>query len=371
MNNFTLAEYIWLDGAKPTRETRSKARVVNFDSMPALEDFPEWSFDGSSTEQADGGDSDCILKPAYFTNDPIRGAGNYLVMCEVMNPDGTPHESNSRAQLQSVLDAGGAAQDMWVGFEQEYTLFQDDRPLGFPESGELPPQGPYYCGAGADRIFGREIAEHHAALCLETDICYYGMNAEVMPGQWEFQIGYRGGDESTDVMMMSDQTWLARWLLQRVSEEYDVTVSFSNKPLKGDWNGAGMHANISTIATRDPAQGRTAIDAATDLLSKKHAEHIALYGAGLGDRLTGDHETCDIHTFKVGDADRGCSIRIPKPVAMKGYGYFEDRRPGANADPYLVGARILTTITPDVDESVMTFTNWPRESVAKMAVAAE
>lgn len=370
MATFTLAEYIWLDGAEPTRECRSKARVVNFTSEPTIEDFPEWSFDGSSTGQAEGGDSDCILKPVYFTNDPIRGAGNYIVMCEVMNPDGTPHESNSRAQLRSVLDAGGAKENMWVGFEQEYTLFQDGRPLGFPESGELPPQGPYYCGAGADRIFGREIAEHHAALCLETDICYYGMNAEVMPGQWEFQIGYRGGDdESADVMTMSDQMWLARWLLQRVSEEYDVTVSFANKPLKGDWNGAGMHTNVSTDATRDPKTGRAAIDAATAALGKKHAAHIELYGAGLSDRLTGAHETCDINTFKVGDADRGCSIRIPKPVALKGYGYFEDRRPGANSDPYLVGARILATIA-NVPDNVFTFTSWPRQE-SKMAVAAE
>lgn len=371
MAYFTLAEYLWLDGAKPTRDIRSKTRAVSFDERPTSPDqFPEWSFDGSSTEQANGDDSDCILKPVSFVDDPIRGAGHYIVMCEVLNPDGTAHESNSRAQLREILDNGGAEQDMWLGFEQEYTLFQDGIPLGWPENGFPGPQGPYYCGAGADRIFGREIAEEHARLCLETQICYYGLNAEVMPGQWEFQIGYRGSaDESSAAMDMADQTWIARWLLKRVAEDYGVTVSFENKPIKGDWNGAGMHTNVSTVGTRDKAKGKAAIEAATKALEAKHAQHIALYGAALGERLTGDHETCDINTFKVGDADRGCSIRIPKPVAIKGYGYFEDRRPGANSDPYLVAARILATVA-GVSEDKFTFTSWPRQA-ARLAVAAE
>ena len=251
-------------------------------------------------------------------DDPIRGSGNYIVMCEVMNPDGTPHESNSRAQLREVLENGGEALNMWIGLEQEYTLFQDGRPLGWPQDGYPGPQGPYYCAAGADRIFGREIAEHHAQLCLEAGLLFYGINAEVMPGQWEFQLGWRGDEGETALSMdVADQAWIARWLLHRVGEEYDVTVSFENKPIKGDWNGAGMHTNVSTVDTRDKAKGAAAIKAATDALAAKHAEHIKLYGADLDERLTGDHETCDINTFKVGDADRGCSIRIPKPVALR------------------------------------------------------
>ena len=370
MSNFTLAEYIWIDGALPTRQLRSKARVVNLGSNPKIEDFPEWSFDGSSTNQADGGDSDCILMPATFVKDPVRGEGNYLVMCEVNNPDGTPHESNSRAQLRAVLDAGAANDEPWVGFEQEYTLFQGRTPLGWPEQGFPGPQGPYYCGVGADEVFGREVAEDHAKLCIDAGLMYYGLNAEVMPGQWEFQIGYRGDDkESSDALRIADHTWIARWVLYRVAEEYGVTVSTDNKPIKGDWNGAGMHTNFSTKQTRDKKLGRDAIEAAVEALSKKHAEHIALYGYGLSDRLTGDHETCDINTFKSGDADRGSSIRIPKPVAIKGYGYFEDRRPGANSDPYLVAARICATVS-GIDEGVMQFNSWPRQG-AKFAIAAE
>lgn len=372
MSEFALAEYVWLDGAVPTRYLRSKARTINLGENPSIEDFPEWSFDGSSTNQADGSDSDCLLNPVAFVKDPFRGEGNYIVMTEVLNPDGTPHESNSRAQLRAVLDAGAAEQEPWFGFEQEYTLFSSGRrtPLGWPEHGFPGPQGPYYCGVGADEVFGREMAEIHAEMCLEAGIMYYGMNAEVMPGQWEFQVGYRGFEnEPADAIKICDHTWLARWVLYRVGEELGVSVSTDNKPVKGDWNGAGLHTNVSTKATRDKESGLKAIDAAVDALSKKHKEHIAVYGANLDERLTGLHETCDIDTFKSGVADRGSSIRIPKPVQQKGCGYFEDRRPGANADPYLVAARICTTVC-GVNESVMSFTKWPRKD-AKFAVAAE
>ena len=370
MSSFTLAEYIWMDGAVPTRHLRSKARVVDVGSNPSIEDFPEWSFDGSSTNQATGDDSDCILKPVAFVPDPFRGDGSYLVMTEVYNPDGTPHESNSRAQLRAVLDAGGAEQDPWAGFEQEYTMFDGRQPLGWPETGFPGPQGPYYCGVGADEAFGRDIVEKHARMCIDIGLLYYGLNAEVMPGQWEFQIGWRGdAKEPAGVLLVSDHLWLARWVLYRVAEDYGVTISTHNKPIEGDWNGAGMHTNFSTNATRDKKSGMKAIEAAIDALSKKHEDHIKVYGHALDRRLTGLHETCDIHTFKYGVADRGCSIRIPQPVAQKGYGYFEDRRPGANADPYLVSARISTTVC-GVDESVMSFTEWPRKD-AKFALAAE
>lgn len=358
------AEYIWLDGSVPVRQIRSKSKIIDVSDNPKIQDFPEWSFDGSSTNQADGSDSDCILKPACFVKDPIKGQGNYLVMCEVLNPDGSEHESNSRAQLRNVLEAGAAEQDPWIGFEQEYTLFQRNIPLGWPEHGYPAPQGPYYCGVGSEQIFGRELADAHAQLCMEAGMMYYGMNAEVMPGQWEFQLGYRGVDgEDAGVLNIADHMWIARWLIHRISEDFDVHVSFDNKPIKGDWNGAGMHTNFSTKATRDKENGRKAIADAIDKLSKKHKEHIILYGDRLEERLTGLHETASIHEFSAGAADRGSSIRIPRPVEIKGYGYIEDRRPGANADPYLVAARLVTTVC-DIKESHMEFTSWPRKKAA-------
>ncbi|WP_299620277.1 glutamine synthetase beta-grasp domain-containing protein [Pelagibius sp.] len=350
MSSLSFAEYIWLDGGQPVQGIRSKTRVVRVPESPDLNDFPAWSFDGSSTEQAAGEDSDCLLEPVCVVNDPLRGTGSYLVLCEVQNADGSAHISNRRATLRAVLSAIAAETDPWVGFEQEYTLYREGRPLGFPANGFPGPQGPYYCGAGVDRAFGREIVEAHARACLEAGLRIYGLNAEVMPGQWEFQVGYRGLDDETgSALVISDHVWIARWLLHRIGERHGVEVSFDNKPVKGDWNGAGMHTNFSTANTRDPNGGRSSIEAAIERLALRHHEHIRHYGDKLDERLTGLHETCDINTFRWGVAHRGASIRIPQPVAIKGHGYLEDRRPGANADPYVVAASLVATVC-DVTE---------------------
>ena len=349
-----IAEYLWLDGFNPTAQIRSKTKIIPTSANPSIEDFTEWGFDGSSTEQATGDDSDCVLQPVNFVKDSIRGGNNFLVLCEVLNPDGTAHKSNTRAKLRNILDNGAKSLDPWVGFEQEYTLLQGGRPLGWPETGYPAAQGPYYCGVGNKNVDGRELVEAHIYACLDAGIMIYGVNAEVMLGQWEFQVGYRGIEgEKSDVLTISDHMVIARWLLQRLGEDYGIDVSFDNKPVKGDWNGAGMHTNFSTNATRDKASGMNAINQAIELLSKKHNEHIVLYGASLDQRLTGLHETCDINTFRHGVADRGCSIRIPQSVSLSGYGYFEDRRPGANSDPFLVAARLCATVA-GVNDSILT-----------------
>jgi glutamine synthetase len=371
MPEFGMAEYIWIDGAVPTRYMRSKTRVVKVGKNATAKDFPEWNYDGSSTNQAEGDDSECMLRPVCVVKDPLRGGENdYLVMCEVYNGEGEPHSSNSRAQLRAVLDAGADKQDPWMGFEQEYTLFRNRTPLGWPENGFPGPQGPYYCGVGADEAYGREVAEGHAKACMDAGLVYYGLNAEVMPGQWEFQIGYRGDkSEPCGALTMSDHLWLGRWLLYRIAEPMGIVVSTDNKPVRGDWNGAGMHTNFSTVDTRDAKKGAKAMEDAIKALEQKHAEHIKLYGYGLSARLTGDHETCDINTFKAGLADRGASIRIPRSVQEQGCGYLEDRRPGANADPYLVAARISATIC-GIDEAIMKFSSWPRQDAKLKSVAA-
>ncbi len=345
MHDVQFAEYIWLDGVLPTQGIRAKGRTVRVPENPTPQDFPTWNFDGSSTEQATGEDSDCLLQPVEVCRDPLRGDRDYLVLCEVLNPDGTPHASNHRATLRRVLEAVGTEFDPWLGFEQEYTLFHDGRPFGFPRNGFPRPQGPYYCGVGADRIFGREIVEAHARACIDAGLMFYGINAEVMPGQWEFQIGYRGlEDEAGSAVKVTDHTWLGRYLLHRIAEQHGMDVSFENKPIKGDWNGAGMHTNFSTAYTRDPHFGIDAIHAAVAALSNQHELHIRHYGDRLDERLTGLHETCDLNTFSSGVAHRGASIRIPQPVALNGYGYLEDRRPGANADPYRVAACLIATV---------------------------
>lgn len=348
------AEYIWLDGASPEQRLRSKSRVIAIPDHDRLtvESFPDWSFDGSSTYQAVGNDSDLLLKPVSFIKDPLRGADNFLVLCEVFKSDGTPHVTNSRARLREVLDDGAANAESWIGFEQEYTLMKGNSPLGFPAEGFPSPQGPYYCGVGANTVFGRPLVEAHTRACIEAGIMIYGINAEVMPGQWEFQIGYRGiNGESADPLTVSDHLWFARWLLVRVAENFDVVVTLAAKPVKGDWNGSGMHTNFSTNATRNTVTGLEEINRAIKALNSKHSDHIAVYGNGLEERLTGLHETCSIAEFRSGVADRGASIRIPLQVASQGFGYLEDRRPAANADPYLVSARLLETVCTSQGET--------------------
>lgn len=347
-------EYIWLDGSKPTQKLRSKTRIVELKDPEnvTLKDFPIWSYDGSSTYQSQGHQSDLLLHPVYFVPDPIRGEG-FLVLNEVYQADGTPHSSNTRQVLRRVLQAAGNC-DPWFGFEQEYTFFSGHRPLGWPEHGFPKPQGPFYCAIGSEEIFGREIVEEHRRACLIAGLTLYGTNAEVMPSQWEYQVGYRGfSQDRNDALEFTDHQWLCRWLLCRIAEDYKVTVSFDNKPVKGDWNGTGCHANFSTKAMRDPKTGLQAIEKAINLLKGKHREHIAVYGDKLEERLTGHHETCNINEFRSGVAHRGASIRIPQQVKERGCGYLEDRRPGANSDPYLVAARLITTVQ-ELDEKVFT-----------------
>jgi glutamine synthetase len=342
----TLVEYLWLDGAKPTQQLRSKTRVLSHADPSRMrpDDLPRWSFDGSSTGQAGGSDSDLILVPVRVVRDPLRRAPAYLALCEVYDANDQPHSSNARSELRSILAAGAADQEPWFGFEQEYTLLSGGRPLGFPDHGFPEPQGPFYCGVGADNAFGREVVEEHVQACLKAGLMLYGINAEVMPGQWEFQVGHRGvPGEPADPLTVADHLWIARYLLQRIGESRRISVSFEPKPVKGDWNGAGNHTNFSTRATRSQG-GIAAIHRAIERLSRRHREHIADYGAGLAERLTGLHETCSIDEFRNGIADRGASIRIPRPVELAGQGYLEDRRPGANSDPYRVCARLLETI---------------------------
>lgn len=346
-----LAEYIWLDGTEPTKLIRSKTRIVDVSQIsPSLDDFPEWSFDGSSTNQAQGEDSDCILKPAFFCPDPIRGEGNFLVLCEVYQADGqTPHETNSRAELRRLSRKVEKKHDPLIGFEQEYTLYLESESMPMAWFKDTPgPQGPYYCGVGANQIYGRELIEQHTQACLEAGLMLYGTNAEVMPGQWEFQIGHRGfANEHASPLTISDHLTVARWLLYRLGEKFGIDASLKPKPIAdGDWNGAGMHTNFSTKAMRDTRRGKglQAIEKAVERLSATHNEHIEVYGAGNKERLTGKHETASISEFKSGTADRGSSIRIPRSVEHNGGGYLEDRRPAANACPYQVSIRLIKTI---------------------------
>ena len=329
----TKLEYIWLDGYKPTQSLRSKTKIVKSFSGN-VEDLDNWSFDGSSTEQAPGGSSDCILKPVFTCVDPQRKDA-YLVMCEVLDSKGQPHESNGRALIQDDDN------DFWFGFEQEYFLWdpETDKPLGFPKGGYPAPQGPYYCSVGAKNAYGREIVEEHLDACLEAGLNVEGINAEVAAGQWEFQIFAKGAKEA------GDQIWVARYLLERIGESYGVAINWHCKPLgQLDWNGSGMHANFSNSLLRT-ANSEEKFKAVCESFRPAVAECIAVYGADNDQRLTGKHETASIHDFSYGVSDRGASIRIPLYAVDHNWsGYLEDRRPNSAADPYKVAAVIIKTV---------------------------
>ncbi|GAA5510125.1 glutamine synthetase beta-grasp domain-containing protein [Novipirellula caenicola] len=326
-------EYIWLDGYQPTQSLRSKTKIVeNFSGK--VEDAEQWSFDGSSTEQAPGGSSDCLLKPVFVCPDPARLGTGFLVMCEVLDHEGNPHRTNGRATIDDNDD------DFWFGFEQEYTIWNPDtnKPVGFPVEGFPGPQGPYYCSVGHGKAVGREIVEEHLELCLAAGLNVEGINAEVMMGQWEFQIFAKGA------ALAGDQIWVARYLLERTAEKYDMSINWHCKPVQGDWNGSGMHANFSNTLLRT-CGSKDVYDAVCQAFEPRIKSHIDVYGADNDQRLTGLHETQSIDKFSYGVSDRGASIRIPIVTVQKGWkGYLEDRRPASNADPYMVASAIITTV---------------------------
>ncbi|XP_078142460.1 glutamine synthetase-like isoform X1 [Centroberyx gerrardi] len=329
--------YIWIDGTG--EGLRNKTRTLEREPQ-TIDDIPEWNFDGSSTYQAEGSNSDMYLIPVRMFRDPFTLDPNKLVLCEVLKYNRLPTETNLRSGCNKVMEQV-KEHCVWFGMEQEYTLLGvDGHPFGWPTNGFPGPQGPYYCGVGADNAYGRDIVECHYKACLYSGVKICGTNAEVMPFQWEFQVGPCEGIE------MGDHLWVSRFILHRVCEDFGVVATLDPKPMKGNWNGAGCHTNVSTKEMRD-AGGLQYIEQAVEKLSKRHAEHIRVYDPRGGQdnqrRLTGFHETSSINDFSAGVANRGASIRIPRQVGQEQRGYFEDRRPSANCDPYAVTRAIART----------------------------
>lgn len=359
-----VAEYVFIDG---NGVTRSKTRIITGKILPEQEsrglmfNIDVWNVDGSSTGQSVTGNSDVILVPRTTFNDPFNMSTpeiRYcLVMCEVYNGDGSPHVSNNRAKLFGVLSKLGETclveNDPWFGIEQEYVIYDatNNAPYKWCPATYNSEQGKYYCGAGGDVCYGREIAMTHMNKCILAGVAICGINSEVAPSQWEFQIGI------CNAVTIGDHLWMARYILSRVAESQNAYISYDPKPLGAKWNGSGAHTNFSTKAMREGlpdvngstndstnGSGLVKIRECIEKLAARHNEHMAVYGAGNDRRLTGIHETSNIHTFTYGDCDRGSSIRIPVNVKLEGRGYFEDRRPAANVDPYQVAAVMLETI---------------------------
>jgi glutamine synthetase len=333
-------EYVWLDGYTPEPNLRSKVKVINIpheEGRVNLNDCPEWSFDGSSTRQAEGKFSDCILEPVrVYENILNKGyLKSFFVLCEVMYPDGTPHITNTRA------DVGFEEEDLWFGFEQEYTIYHNGRPLGFPKNGYPEPQGKYYCGVGNGQVHGREFVDNHMEMCIKAGIDITGTNAEVLLGQWEFQVFSKGK------LKAGDDLWMARYILLQMSEEYGFKIEFHPKPVQGDWNGSGLHCNFSNKRMREEG-GEEYFNNIFRSFDVRHQEHIQNYGSENNLRLTGKHETQSIEKFSWGVSDRGASIRVPLATSKEWKGYVEDRRPASNGDPY----KIVRVISEALDFAI-------------------
>jgi glutamine synthetase len=329
-------EYIWLDGSLPHPQLRSKTKIIHHQFLK-FSSLPVWNFDGSSTNQAQNWSSDCLLKPIKMVKDPFRDENSYLVLCEVLNKDFTPHPSNDR----SKFDNQG---DLWIGFEQEFFIYDElgKLPLGHNRP-DLEKQGKYYCGIGPDRVAGREIVDLFLDFCLRSDLNITGINAEVGLGQWEYQVMGRGSQDACDQLI------LTRYILERIGEKFNVQINYHPKPLgDSDWNGSGLHTNFSNFIMREGG-GKKLFDAIFKVFEKNHNDHIHVYGDDNHLRLTGKHETQSIDKFTWGEGDRGASIRIPKNTIDNSWrGYLEDRRPASNANPYLVVKQIQDSLLESV-----------------------
>jgi glutamine synthetase len=343
-------EYVWIglngfQGESWTMRSKLKVQKLSEEDVTKLASgdvsvIPYWSFDGSSTGQATGEDSDCILAPIRAVTDTVRNDGrSVIVLCEVLNPDGTPHSTNNRHELikreieNSDIEAA-------FGLEQEYSIMKNGRPLGFPEGGYPPPQGPYYCSAGGDRCFGRDVSEDHVDACIRAGLHITGTNVEVKPGQHEYQIG----GPNVGPTLVSDELWISRWMLLRIAENHGVAVTFEAKPVLGEWNGAGLHHNVSTKELRENGT-EDKFKAIMDRMALNHKDDMRLYGLDNHLRMTGELETSSPNEFSWGVSDRGCSVRIPVQTIQNNWcGYFEDRRPASSIDPYQTTNAILRSL---------------------------
>ena len=342
-----IAEYIWLDANK---RFRSKTKIIyEFANKGFIADkndismYPNWDYDGSSTGQASGTSSEIVLVPVFVCDNPLlednvkninskRVLIKKLVLCETFHVDGKPTAENTRHNATTIFDMS-VEQKPWFGLEQEYFIFDENK---YSKETTM-----HYCGIGCD-ISHRQLVEEHMAACLTSGLNISGINAEVSKDQWEFQIGPSEGIRAADELLM------ARFLLERIAEKYQKTICYDPKPF-AHVNGSGCHTNFSTILMRNKKDkygngGIVEIQRVIKNMEKHHIEDIEHYGKDNDKRLSGIHETSSYSVFSWGVANRGASVRINNNTDCSGFGYFEDRRPAANMDPYLVTSILMERV---------------------------
>lgn len=334
MNKLSIVEYIWIDGFEPSPGLRSKTRVLTLENNSQPADLPRWTFDGTLTAQADNHDHDCLLAPVRLYPDPLRGSGHYLALCEVLDAGGCTHLSNKRAPLLALMNDSDNELDPWLGFEQPYRITPKDRAKANRTDGKLA-----YCSVNQRDPAASALAEKHARCCIDAGLLFYGMNSESTDNNWCFQLGYRGvNSEACDALKVSDDLWIARFLLARLAEQagFDIQYHFEHRY-------AHLHTSFSTRYTRDPRCGLNAIQVICQLLDQTQLGQPKSYLC---------QADVDRH-FSNGITQRTAAIRIPTPVVQQGSGYLVDRRPCADADPYeLANYLVGLVFRGSVDEQI-------------------
>ena len=339
MKQKCILEYIWLD---VNNNFRSKVKIEKLKLGFQASDLEIWNFDGSSTGQATGDDSEIFIKPYLIlqsqTNTDIND-NYYYVFCECLNTDiKTPHKTNTRTNAFEFFNQPEVISiDPMFGIEQEFFVFKDGKPIVWKDE-MTAPQGDYYCGNGGKSILhsSRKFLDKVIDTLNRWGINTTGYNFEVAPGQMEIQICEKG-------IMAADYLIVLRFILTRYAEEYGWDIVLTPKPefLSGDkWNGSGCHVNFSTAEMRQTTIQSISFDKTINLIQnmkESHSRDIMHFGSENNKfRLGGKNETSSYDTFTYGVANRGSSIRIPRYFVNNLYGYIEDRRPGADMDPYIV-----------------------------------
>jgi len=325
MLDITICEYIWIDGRGGLR---SKTKIIN-SVVTDWRMLPIWNYDGSSTNQANAdGNTEVLLKPVKVCRDPLHKYNGLLVLCETFDQYDNPLSTNYRHNAENLFSKAPDLEP-WFGIEQEYDINFDGDSKSITNG-----DGLHYCGVSTDNR-ERLIVEEHMIACINADLTLSGINAEVATRQWEFQIGPVEGIDA------ADQTYIARFLLERIAEKHGARICYFPKPTP-DANGKGCHINFSTKSMRDEG-GIDEIMTCMDKLAAKHDAHIEVYGENNHLRLTGKHETSSMDAFTYGKGTRNTSVRIPNQTVRDGYGYFEDRRPAANVELYQATSKIFET----------------------------